>query len=65
MPLYDQERRRKEGVIDVMAHDISIMVAGLCVITLAAMLLPDNFAMPVNEEGNFWEEPTRERDTDE
>jgi hypothetical protein len=48
-----------------MAHDISIMVAGLCVITLAAMLLPDNFAMPVNEEGNFWEEPTRERDTDE
>ena len=65
MPLlYTQELTQKEGVIVAMAHDISIMVAGLCIITLAVMLLPDNFAMPVDEEGNFWKEPARKPDVD-
>jgi len=33
------------------------MVAGLCLFTLGAMLMPDDFAEPVDEEGNFWDQP--------
>jgi hypothetical protein len=36
-----------------MAHNISIMVIGLCLFALMAMVLPDNFAMPVDDEGNI------------
>jgi hypothetical protein len=36
-----------------MAHDISIMVAGLCLFALAALLLPDGFALPVDDDGNL------------
>jgi len=37
-----------------MEQNIALMVAGLCLFVLGAMALPDNFAMPADEEGNFW-----------
>jgi hypothetical protein len=40
-----------------MINGISLIVASLCLVTLGAMLLPDDFAMPVNDDGNFWDEP--------
>jgi len=40
-----------------MTYDIAIMIAGLCLFTLGAVLLPDDFAVPVDEEGNFWDQP--------
>ncbi len=40
-----------------MVHNIALMVAGLCLFALVAMLLPDNFAMPVDDDGNFWHDP--------
>jgi hypothetical protein len=40
-----------------MLHGISIMIVGLCLFALAAMLLPDDFAMPVDEDGNLSDEP--------
>ena len=36
-----------------MLHDLSIMIAGLCVFALMAILAPDGFAMPVDDEGNM------------
>ena len=36
-----------------MLHDFSIMIAGLCVFALMAMLTPDDFAMPVDDDGNI------------
>jgi len=39
-----------------MAHNISIMVIGLCLFALWAMLLPDDFAMPVDDDGNLSDE---------
>jgi len=36
-----------------MAHDVSIVVIGLCLFALAAVLVPDNFAMPIDEDGNL------------
>jgi len=36
-----------------MTHDISIVVIGLCLFALLAILVPDDFAMPVDEEGNL------------
>jgi hypothetical protein len=36
-----------------MAHHVSIMVIGLCLFALTAILLPDGFAMPVDDDGNL------------
>jgi len=36
-----------------MAHDLSIVVIGLCLFALAAILVPDNFGMPIDDEGNL------------
>jgi hypothetical protein len=36
-----------------MAHNISIVVIGLCLFALWAVLVPDGFAMPVDEDGNL------------
>ncbi len=36
-----------------MLHDLSIMIAGLCVFALMAILAPDDFAMPVDDDGNI------------
>jgi hypothetical protein len=36
-----------------MLHDLSIMVAGLCVFALLAILAPHDFAMPVDDDGNI------------
>lgn len=36
-----------------MLHDLSIMIAGLCVFALMAILAPDDFAMPVDDDGNM------------
>ncbi len=32
---------------------MSIVVIGLCLFALAAILVPDNFAMPIDEDGNL------------
>ncbi len=39
-----------------MAHNMSIVVIGLCLFALAAILVPDNFAMPIDEDGNLSDE---------
>jgi hypothetical protein len=36
-----------------MTHDIAIMVAGLCLFAMRAILVPDDFAMPIDEDGNL------------
>ena len=36
-----------------MAQNISIMVMGLCSFALVALLLPDGFGMPIDEDGNL------------
>ncbi len=36
-----------------MAHGLSILVIGLCLFALAAILVPDDFAMPIDEDGNL------------
>jgi hypothetical protein len=36
-----------------MLHDIAIMIAGLCVFALMAILVPDDFAMPIDDDGNI------------
>jgi hypothetical protein len=36
-----------------MVHAVSIVVAGLCVFALAALLLPEGFAMPDDDDGNL------------
>jgi hypothetical protein len=50
-----RDRFVRPGTIErnVMLHDLSIMVAGLCVFALLAILVPDNFAMPVDDDGNI------------
>jgi len=40
-------------IVDVMTHNIAIAVVGLCLFALAAMLAPDGFAMPVDDDGNL------------
>jgi len=39
--------------MDMMAHNIAITVVGLCLFALAAMLAPDGFAMPIDDDGNL------------
>jgi hypothetical protein len=34
-------------------HELSVRLAGLCVFALMAILVPDNFAMPVDDDGNI------------
>jgi hypothetical protein len=36
-----------------MLHELSIMITGLCVFALIAILAPDNFAMPIDDDGNI------------
>jgi hypothetical protein len=36
-----------------MTHDLALIVAGLCMFALAAMLLPEGFAMPADDEGDL------------
>jgi hypothetical protein len=36
-----------------MTPEIAIMVAGLCLFALGAILAPDDFAMPIDEDGNL------------
>ena len=40
-----------------MMHNVSIMAVGLCLFTLAVMLLPDGFAMLIDDEGNLGPKP--------
>jgi hypothetical protein len=46
-------RDREQSKENEMAHNISIMVIGLCLFVLWAMLLPDDFAMPIDDDGNL------------
>jgi len=36
-----------------MAHDLSIVVIGLCLFAIAAIMVPDDFAMPIDDDGNL------------
>lgn len=38
---------------EVMLYGISIMVIGLSMFALAALLVPDGFAMPIDDDGNL------------
>ena len=54
---------KTESVAATMTHDISIVVIGFCTFAIVAMLLPDDFAMPIDEEGNLSKEPAQKEPT--
>jgi len=38
---------------DVMVHNLAIIVVGQCLFALSAIALPNDFAMPVDDDGNL------------
>jgi hypothetical protein len=36
-----------------MLHELSLIIACLCAFALMAIMVPDNFAMPVDDDGNI------------